>query len=549
MSGTGHSTTGVSASGDDRIDGILHTQRWSDLPLTYSFPDGPEDYAAGYGSGESAGAYRASAGIQSAARFALDAETGTAADDGFSLEGFTAIAVEPTALANAHVRVAETASDPFSYGTAWSYFPKWSATGGDVWLSNVSIDFSTAQAGNYAHVTVLHEIGHALGLEHGHDDGSFGALPFSYDAMEYTLMTYRPYVGGSTTGYTNETWGYAQSYMMLDIAALQHLYGANYGTNSGDTVYSWAPASGDTLVDGGVAIAPGANRIFATIWDGGGTDTYDLSAYGDDLSVDLAPGAASVFADAQLANLGRGNTASGSIYNALLHEDDPRSLIENATGGSGDDHLRGNEADNRLIGNAGDDRLNGLTGDDRLLGKSGDDVLAGGRGADTLKGGNGEDTLIGRLGADTLRGGPGRDTGYGNKGDDLLLGLKGKDTLYGGRGNDTLIGGAGRDVMTGGAGDDSFVFQSCDDSPAAAALPDRILDFTPGEDIIDLSGLVDGALSFIGKEAFSGTAGELRYDVNGGHLMVHVDGDGDGAADFGLELRDLDVLEAGDFLL
>ena len=549
MSGTGHSTTGVSATGDDRIDGILYTQRWSDLPLTYSFPDGPGEYGGSYGNGESAGAYKASASIQSTARFALDKAAGTAANDGFSLEGFTAIRVKPTTLANAHVRVAETTSDPFSYGTAWSYFPQWLAAGGDVWLSNVSVDFSTARAGNYAHVTVLHEIGHALGLEHGHDYGSFGALPTAYDAMEYTLMTYRPYVGGPTNGYTNETWGYAQSYMMLDIAALQHLYGADYSTNSGDTVYRWTPTSGDTLVDGGVAIDPGANRIFATIWDGGGTDTYDLSAYDTDLSIDLAPGAASVFATAQLADLGRGNTASGNTYNALLHEDDPRSLIENAEGGSGDDHLRGNQADNLLIGNAGDDRLNGLTGDDRLVGKSGADVLAGGLGADTLKGGGGDDTLNGRLGADTLRGGAGQDTGYGNKGDDLLLGLNGEDKLYGGGGKDTLIGGAGRDVMTGGAGADSFVFQGCDDSPAAAALPDRIRDFTPGKDIIDLSGLLKGKLSFIGKEAFSGTVGELRYDANGGDVMVYADCDGDGAADFGLDLRNLAVLEAGDFLL
>ena len=52
---------------------------------------------------------------------------------------------------------------------------------------------------------------------------------------------------------------------------------------------------------------------------------------------------------------------------------DRRSLIEDATGGAGDDRLTGNAAGNRLVGGDGDDRLAGLTGRD---------VLVGGRGAD-----------------------------------------------------------------------------------------------------------------------------------------------------------------------
>jgi len=549
MSGTGHATAGVSATGDARVDGILHSVRWSDLPLTYSFPSGPDEYGSSYGGGENVGAFIASTGIQSAAGFALDADAGARADDGFSLEGFTAITVQPTVLSNAHIRVAETTSDPFSYGTAWSYFPHWASTAGDVWLTNVSVDFSAARAGNYAHITVLHEIGHALGLEHGHEYGSFGSVPYAYDAMEYTIMTYRPYVGGATTGYSNEIWGYAQSYMMLDIAALQHLYGADYSTNSGDTVYRWSPSSGETWVDGAVAISPGGNRIFATIWDGGGTDTYDLSAYAGDLSIDLAPGAASLFSAAQLAGLGHGNTPSGNIYNALLHEDDPRSLIENAEGGAGDDRITGNTADNRLTGNQGDDSLAGLSGADTLLGNGGNDTLTGGGGADTLKGGSGADQINGNRGDDTLRGGAGRDKVYGNKGDDRILGLKGLDKLFGGNGDDTLTGGAGRDAMTGGEGADSFVFEACDDSAADAARPDRIRDFTPGEDIIDLTGLVEGRLRFIGNDGFSASAGELRYEAAGADILVSADCDGDGLADFILELRGVTLLEAGDFLL
>ena len=43
-------------------------------------------------------------------------------------------------------------------------------------------------------------------------------------------MTYRSYVGAPFSGYANETWGFAQTFMMLDIAALQHMYGADFTT-------------------------------------------------------------------------------------------------------------------------------------------------------------------------------------------------------------------------------------------------------------------------------------------------------------------------------
>ena len=83
--------------------------------------------------------------------------------------------------------------------------------------------------------------------------------------------------------------------MMYDIAALQHMYGADFTTNSGNTTYTWNPLNGNTVVNGLTTITPGGNRIFLTIWDGGGIDTYDLSAYSSNLSVNLAPGSYSVF--------------------------------------------------------------------------------------------------------------------------------------------------------------------------------------------------------------------------------------------------------------
>ena len=218
-------------------------------------------------------------------------------------------------------------------------------------------------------------------------------------------MTYRTYIGESLTGYTYEQWGAPQTYMMLDIAALQHMYGADFTINGGNTIYTWSPASGTTRSSTATpAIEPGGNRIFATIWDGGGTDTYDLSNYDTNLTHRPAPGRLFDLLAAQLANLGggpNGGYARGNVFNALQYDGDPRSLIENAIGGSGADVFRGNAAGNRLTGNAGNDTL---------FGEDGDDVLDGGSGVDALHGDAGDDVLFYDAADAGIDGGIGTDT-------------------------------------------------------------------------------------------------------------------------------------------
>jgi serralysin len=368
----------VGLSGDARIDGLLSGWAWSVGTLGYSDPDSALDYGSGYrsdldGDGLSAprdGFARLSAGQLAAARSILDITS--AARAGFAVEGFTGLgfAYAGAGSGAGDIRLARCADAP----TAYAWMPG-DGAGGDVWLGGAGL---APRAGNYDNLTLLHELGHALGLKHAHEAGGSGAVPAAYDSLEYTVMTYRPYAGGPANGYGFEAWGAPQSYMMLDIAALQQMYGADYSVNAGDTVYRWSPGSGRTLVDGGVGIDPGANRIFATIWDGGGKDTYDLSAYATAVSLDLRPGRYSVFSAAQLADLGggpNGGHSRGNIFNALQVDGDARSLIENATGGSGNDGLLGNGAGNLLSGNAGNDRLAGFGGRDVLVGGKGADVF------------------------------------------------------------------------------------------------------------------------------------------------------------------------------
>ena len=140
--------------------------------------------------------------------------------------------------------------------------------------------------------------------------------------------------------------------------------------------------------------------------------------------------------------------------------------------------------------------------------------------------------------------------GYSDTAHDRLLGLAGDDTLYGNAGNDTINGGAGNDRITGGVGQDLltgaggadvFAFQSLTHATPGAIL-DRIPDFTQGADIIDLGaidansgnfGFSNDAFTFIGAQAFSHVAGELRYQVfvPGNRVFVVGDTNGDAIAD------------------
>jgi hypothetical protein len=128
-----------------------------------------------------------------------------------------------------------------------------------------------------------------------------------------------------------------------------------------------------------------------------------------------------------------------------------------ASGGAGNDFLRGGVAANVLSGGDGVDELQGGASADRLDGGSGDDFLLGGRGADTESGDTGADILRGQAGSgDVLIGGDGRDLLQGGRGDDLLEGDAGSDVLVGGPGDDTLSPGDGADSVLRPQGADAL---------------------------------------------------------------------------------------------
>ncbi|MCK1614360.1 MULTISPECIES: M10 family metallopeptidase C-terminal domain-containing protein [unclassified Bradyrhizobium] len=361
----------VSATNNAEIDGLLSGYKWSGT-ITYSFPDSPSDYANPYSGGSSepttSGFASAPIQMQAAINYAI----------GLIL-GYTNANIQYAGTNGADIMVAQS---PSANPTSYAYYPGNYASGGDIWFGT-QYNYSLAALGNYYFTTALHELGHAFGLKHSQETGGPAnvGVPSAHDDSEYTVMSYRSYVGASTTsGYTNEAYGYPQTYMANDILALQTMYGANYTTQGGATVYTWSQSTGQEFINGVAQLAPGggaggsANRIYETVWDGGGVDTYDLSNYTTNLSINLNPGASSVFSSVQLANLGNGHYASGNVYNAYLYNGDARSYIDNATGGSGND---------TIIGNAIANVLNGGSGNDTITGGGGNDTIIGGTGTDT----------------------------------------------------------------------------------------------------------------------------------------------------------------------
>ncbi len=456
------------------VNALLSDYQWETSTIFYSFPDQAYHYTSGtslgrelsYGLSNETDYFKAlPVGLRPAADFALSSFWGGQAQEPFSVSGITNLNVHRTSdhSDSTHIRIAQTTAPSDANVGAWAYFPGDYSEAGDIWFRASLKNFA---AGSWEWSTMIHELGHALGLSHPHNGTTI--MPLDMDGMEYTVMSYRSVTGGNLS-LTAETWSYSQTWMMLDIAALQTKYGADFTPNDGEVVYSWTPASGNTYVNGKVAIAPGENRIFATIWDGGGNVTYDLSAYSRGVQIDMRTGQHSTFSDVQLANVGRGEYASGNIYNGLLYNDDPRSLIKKAIGSSGNDYIVSNDADNIILSGAGNDTviLNG--GDNKLWSGMGDNSI----------------------------------TIFGN----------GNNVVYGDYGNDTItITGSGKNLILDGFGNDHFQFSS---SSASGTIKfsigrgdDTISGFTlSAKHVIDVSGLfssvtqVRDALSSVGVGA------------------------------------------------
>ncbi len=413
------------------------------------------------------------------------------------------------------------------------------------------------QPGGLAFSTLIHEIGHGLGLAHPHDNGGidpddsseilqgvvsdFGSYgTFGFNQGAFTIMSYNrgaPALPFSANDVV--TFGSEATPGPLDIALLQLKYGVNTSTNAGDDVYVLTEGNG-----------PGTR--YRAIWDVAGTDSIVYTG-ASDVSIDLraatllnAPGGAGGVS--YISGIYGGFTVANGV------------IIEIATGGSGNDKLWGGAGDNTLASGAGDDTLsggegfdtlNGGIGDDRVLfednpagvnvnlllqtaadgwgttdtlfsiefvtGSAFDDYIVSGLGNSvgqaSVFGGSGNDYIEGHAaGWDSLYGGDGDDTIVmlgagqagimGEEGNDIIVGGSLDDiALNGGAGDDDIRGGSGADLIYGGQGQDTLYGDSGDDG----------IDGNEGVDI-----LVGGA----GNDVLDGGDGDDTLNAGAGSDLL-----------------------------
>jgi hypothetical protein len=278
------------------------------------------------------------------------------------------------------------------------------------------------EAGGNFYRTFIHETGHGLGLKHPHDGGSgefagnyfpgisadessaerqrslgvlelnhmFGSVMSYIHGYEFDAQGHVEVVPTRQRPVAEDFFldhGFAATPMAYDIAAIQYLYGANTSYRTGNNVYI-LPDSNDPhpFVRGepneaGVPesiIYQPDTAFWECIWDAGGIDEirYDVL----DANGNAVAGTRNVIIDLTAATLDQSETGYGVLsYAAFIgggYTIANGVVVENATGGNGNDTLRGNQAANVI------------------LGRGGDDVVTATAGLDTVDGGEGFDRLV-----------------------------------------------------------------------------------------------------------------------------------------------------------
>lgn len=219
--------------------------------------------------------------------------------------------------------------------------------------------------GDYTWQTLVHEIGHAIGLNH---PGNYNAgesknadavgnfLSADEDAFFNSIMSYR-----QSAQDINAIW-----FMPYDMLTLRHLYGkTDFG--AGNNTYTYTDTSGTFVTN---------------LTDDGGIDTLDFSAVTAGVVLNLTPGAYS--------SVGKIASGANALANLTTSLD---AMIEKAVGTALADTMLGNAANNSFTGGGGDDTLDGANGADTA-------VYAGARASYTVTRGAANVTITGGAGTE-----------------------------------------------------------------------------------------------------------------------------------------------------
>jgi Ca2+-binding RTX toxin-like protein len=306
---------------------------------------------------------------------------------------------------------------------------------------------------------------------------------------------------------------------------------------------------------------------------GSGSDIFGFATAflfggdGDDV-ISVGFGAEGDGGDGDDRLVSEGGQARGGAGNDTLRGSDFFFILSLLDGGEGDDIATLGPGGGEARGGGGSDTLNGGAADDVLLPGFGSNLVEGGAGIDTvdysdlifpvevspavvvnLRSGFAIKATDGST--DTISG---VENATGSSLNDSLVGSGADNVLFGSSGNDTLNGLAGSDFLVGGEGADRFLFTNALHTTVEA--PDTVAGFESGLDRINLvkidarpSTPGNQAFTFIGTDPFSGTEGELRYEVEPFQLRVSFDLDGDKQADGAIIVTGTPALTAADFLL
>jgi Ca2+-binding RTX toxin-like protein len=470
--------TDSTLSGNAFADALIAGRQWASGSITFSFPDASStwstDFFTGYGQrgGQREPWLPGYAGLSFAQQDSVIqalAAWSNVANLQFQQTMDTIFEVGDLRFAFTSASIRETDWQ------AWAYYPALSARAGDIWFNDSESNNNGGlawQRGKFSNFITHHEIGHALGLKHPFEGSDFNSLVSApaLDSRSYTVMSYSAWPGNEDSGF--DFW--PTTPMLLDVLAIQQMYGANTQHNAGNDTYRF--------VDG--------QRYHETIWDSGGLDSIVVDTTVSS-SIDLRGGLnGSRIAGGVAIWIGSAWQFYGyqNVWIAF------GTVIENVVGSYSADFVYGNDASNLL---------DGRSGNDTLFGGAGNDSLDGGAGADALDGGAGDDVYIVDSIADTVTelANGGEDavesfvdytlssavermtlkgfaiSGFGNLLDNVIIGNGSANILSGGVGADTLMGGLGNDI---------FRFLTISDSTPSAT--DAITDFTGG-DKLEFSGI------------------------------------------------------------
>ncbi len=344
-------STTTPISGNPRINPLITGQQWGvnfgeGVILSYSIPQGSAYWVADYAGGEPDSWSALNTSQINSFHQTLDAWAEVADITFNQVEDAETYGVIRVAFSQV------VTDNPTA--AAWAYIPGEPEESGDIWLDRFS--GGTYQPGSFGYTTLLHEIGHALGLAHPFESkkNNDSLLSDEEDSTQYTVMSNTDYEGAgytfTQTGENSYSWYTVQptTPMLYDLLAMQYLYGPNLTTRTGDDTYVFSNSQAE----------------LRTIWDAGGIDTLDLSNQSTDLQVDLNDGRFSSIGIKETWDSKQGVVVSSAADNIAIAYD---TFIENIIGGSGNDRLTGNEFNNQLRGGLGNNILIGGQGTDTAI--------------------------------------------------------------------------------------------------------------------------------------------------------------------------------------